>query len=345
MIDQSKINLLDLIGQSSNLKKVANTHNGEYAGACPFCGGTDRFLVWPHKRTDGGEFWCRQCNIGGDAIKFVMLIEKIGFRDALRKLSLDSNSTVDSKPLLSSAHKRHPSTFKSKSSAIALSSDEWQINALQFVRESANHLWDPANPAGLTYLRNRGISDEVTKAATLGYNPHNQRLSWSKELDRKVWLPRGIVIPWFEKGRLIKVNQRRLDSDPQPKYIQAAGGTNGLYSLEPLKYEETLLLTEGEFDTLSLLSSYAPLLQELNIRPVATGSTSGGRDYRWLFKVAASLRVLIAFDTDEAGENASNWWISMLGSRATRLRPLGHDICDMIQDGHDVEAWLRQSTT
>lgn len=47
MINTSHINLLDLIGTDTTLKRVANTNNGEYHGPCPFCGGKDRFIVQP----------------------------------------------------------------------------------------------------------------------------------------------------------------------------------------------------------------------------------------------------------------------------------------------------------
>ncbi|MBV9711108.1 MAG: hypothetical protein JO011_09365, partial [Ktedonobacteraceae bacterium] len=41
------MNLYELISQNTSLRRVASTHGGEYAGPCPFCGGTDRFRVWP----------------------------------------------------------------------------------------------------------------------------------------------------------------------------------------------------------------------------------------------------------------------------------------------------------
>jgi DNA primase len=41
------MNLVDLIGRDTTLRKVASTHGGEYAGSCPWCGGDDRFRVWP----------------------------------------------------------------------------------------------------------------------------------------------------------------------------------------------------------------------------------------------------------------------------------------------------------
>ena len=42
---KEKIDLLAIIQQDTQLKKVANTNGSEYAGPCPFCGGQDRFRV------------------------------------------------------------------------------------------------------------------------------------------------------------------------------------------------------------------------------------------------------------------------------------------------------------
>jgi hypothetical protein len=43
----------------------------EYHGACPMCGGTDRFCVWPAR----GRAWCRQCNASGDALAWAMRLD------------------------------------------------------------------------------------------------------------------------------------------------------------------------------------------------------------------------------------------------------------------------------
>ena len=45
-------NILDLVKSDvPSIKRVANTNGGEWAGPCPFCGGEDRFRVWPDEGT------------------------------------------------------------------------------------------------------------------------------------------------------------------------------------------------------------------------------------------------------------------------------------------------------
>ena len=55
-VDELKksVDLLSLMEwDGMKLRKVANTAGGEYAAACPFCGGSKRLKVQPH-RPGGG---------------------------------------------------------------------------------------------------------------------------------------------------------------------------------------------------------------------------------------------------------------------------------------------------
>lgn len=53
----------------------------EYVGACPDCGGKDRFHIWP---SDGetGRYWCRQCNRRGDGIDYLRWQRNMTFQQA-----------------------------------------------------------------------------------------------------------------------------------------------------------------------------------------------------------------------------------------------------------------------
>jgi CHC2 zinc finger/Toprim domain len=54
----------------------------ELHGACPVCGGRDRFIVWPKRN----HWCCRGCATGGDAIKFKMHVDGLSFVDAVKAL-------------------------------------------------------------------------------------------------------------------------------------------------------------------------------------------------------------------------------------------------------------------
>jgi phage/plasmid primase-like uncharacterized protein len=57
---------------------------GNHAGPCPKCGGRDRFSISIRK----GAFLCRQCfpKGGGGAIRLVMFLDNVGFREAVETL-------------------------------------------------------------------------------------------------------------------------------------------------------------------------------------------------------------------------------------------------------------------
>lgn len=94
-LDTSKLRIEDYVS-TTNMKRVSSNRGGEYHGACPFCGGTDRFALWPSENT-----WsCRHC-VGSDmtpkdVIDFVMRRENIGFIAALNRLGINPNKPSES---------------------------------------------------------------------------------------------------------------------------------------------------------------------------------------------------------------------------------------------------------
>src|SRR6266498_4946095 len=74
-------NLVDYVSKVVTLKKSG----AYYIGACPMCGGRDRFQI---KRTSSGDVWiCRKCNSDKyhSAIDFLMMYHKESFTEALKR--------------------------------------------------------------------------------------------------------------------------------------------------------------------------------------------------------------------------------------------------------------------
>jgi hypothetical protein len=209
MIDQSSVNLLALLG--GNFKRVAKTGGGEYAGPCPFCKGHDRFHVWPY--SDQPRWWCRQCGQSGDAIAFVQQQRHVDFKTALAMLGLQG-STPRWQPTIRQVH---PPKLVEPPSA------EWQKAALSFVTAAEVALWCREHMIAPNWLRNRGFTEDSMMQFHLGYHPQDR---WVKRADwglpdqppdttsgrphTHVWLPSGIVMPWFISGHLWKLSIRRL---------------------------------------------------------------------------------------------------------------------------------------
>ena len=70
--------LRSLVEQEVEVRRVSATNGGEHASPCPWCGGTDRFRLWPEQR----RYWCRQCGRKGDAIQFLRDYHGLSFKEA-----------------------------------------------------------------------------------------------------------------------------------------------------------------------------------------------------------------------------------------------------------------------
>ena len=68
--------IIDLLGQYGIQAKKKTAK--ESASKCPFCGGVDRFCIWPEE----DRYWCRQCNVKGDAIQFFRDLDGMTFQEA-----------------------------------------------------------------------------------------------------------------------------------------------------------------------------------------------------------------------------------------------------------------------
>ena len=313
--------LLALIGRDTELRRVASTHGGEYAGPCPFCGGRDRFRVWPEDK--GGRWWCRQCERSGDATAYRVERGDLTPTEAGRLRHVDDGAQGSA--LRSVAAPRH-------AGRLGPPGPDWQQRARAFCEYAAAQLWE--TPEALAYLRGRGLSDDTIRAAGLGWNPrdwHEAPNRWGLTRKRRGWLPSGWVIPWELQGALWRVNVRRPEGDP--KYIGPAGFSNALYGADALACGRPAILVEGELDALTIRQAAGDM-----VAPVATGSTGGARRPRWVARLATASTVLVAFDTDEGGEKAASSWLGVLGN-ARRWRPYWRDASQMLQDGADVRAW------
>lgn len=111
---------LALIERDVPLKLAASTNGGEYAGPCPFCQeGEDRFRVWPQHPDHGGKgrFWCRVCDLSGDAGDFLKYRDGLeSDRAALEVLGAleGANNAAPSKPRRGNGHRSRQSRPRAK---------------------------------------------------------------------------------------------------------------------------------------------------------------------------------------------------------------------------------------
>lgn len=335
MIDTKNTPILSLV--TTPMKKAAGTGGGEYHGPCPFCGGKDRFIV----QTANERWSCRQCSQRwGDAISYVMRRDNVDFKTACHKLNVGLPERPRQQPRRSLP--QPPVVAGSLREDYACFDDGWQAGAEQFTDECFDLLWSPEGEKARHYLESRHLTQPVMGAAGLGYNPVDRNATWGKV---KVWLPRGIVIPWQFDGQFWKVNIRRptidIKREKDKRYIQAAGGANGLYGAHVINNDCHVIITEGEFDVLVMRSILRRSPRYREVVFIGTGSAEGARLLRWVSVLAAADQILLAFDADDAGDKAAQWWSMALPKKTRRLRPEGaKDLTDMVNAGTNLVAWL-----
>src|SRR5262245_7952162 len=145
---KSRLNIVDVVGETVQLKKAGTT----YKGLCPFHGEkTPSFTVTPAR-----ESWkCFGCGLGGDVFSFVMQRDGVPFPDALRVLAAKAGVEIDERTKREDAHR-------------ARLRDVLET-AIAFYHQvlTSTSLGKPA----LDYLHGRGFSDATIEAFQLGWAP------------------------------------------------------------------------------------------------------------------------------------------------------------------------------
>ncbi len=325
---RSRVDLLTLIGRDTRLRRVSSTGGGEYAGPCPSCGGRDRFRVQPER----GMWWCRQCSPDErwqDAIEYVRRRDGVGFQEACATLGGDAS----------------PTTWNTATSAGSLHmppprapSRDFIGAAIQVLLEGIRVFKEEAHEAPHAYLASeRGLTPDTILESHLGIVP-------AKGQPHGLWVPAGILIPWFSPDmRLQQVKVRLMDSSDQ-KYTSLAwadkerrrsdGGHPLMYGGNLFQDRDVLVLVEGEFDCMLLRQEAGDLVD------VATfGSASKPIGETWEF-LAPYSRILVAYDNDEEGEKGAARLLSE-SDRFCQLRvPEGNDVTEFWKADGDLRQWI-----
>lgn len=325
-----------------------NTGEDEYHGSCPWCGGRDRFMF----RDPGGRWSCKirssGCGrYGRDVIDFVQQYDGKDFIEACEELRIDPGVQYI-----------HAGRAKRSIDDVKAPSEKWRERAEAVARKARLYLWSQQGAQALEYLRRRGFTDETIKRYHLGYVPfvanssrwHMDSLDlWGLEKDfpdeNGVWLPEGILIPWYIGGAIWKLNIRRLNgirSKTDAKYIPVLGSAQALYLADSIDPERPAVLCESELDAISGDQDSAG-----QAAFVATGPTTHARRARWIARLSWARYVLVAYDDDQddkrngkrAGDSGAGYWLLVL-RHAIRWLPWLHDLNDMLTQGVSINQWL-----
>lgn len=335
------------------VKKVASTNGGEWAGACPGCGGTDRFRIWPEQNHEkGGAYWCRGCEKAGDSIQFLRDFRGMDYRQACTELDrpVGEGSRIPGPvtPRPKPSRKQRPA--RPASSPDGVDERLWRTKAEKLVGWAHDHLMK--NEKQLAWLEARGIHKRAAKDHLLGWNPGENgrpavfrpRASWGlppkmrNGKRKRLWIPRGFVIPALSiDGRLMRVRIRRIDEDLSERfdqrYVVVEGSSMGAMVLGADR--QAFVVVEAELDAVAVFASAGELAGA-----VAVGSSSTKPDSTADELLDSSQAVLVALDFDAAGAGAWPWWQRTYRQAVRWPAPAGKDPGEAFAAGVNLYDWV-----
>jgi DNA primase len=316
--------ILVIVGKDK-LEKVSSCGGIEYAGACPFCGGEDRFRVQP-KHPDGGRWYCRGCgdNKWHDVVDFVMRRDNIQFKEALELLMPEKHSMVNAVPVITQQETR--TTVDRKL---------WATAAKQFTEECKDDLFADIGHDALEYLHGRGLTNATLHRFYIGYNDlegYGSPREWGLPTGNKILLPRGITIPCADTAGFHYIKVRCNSGDP--KYKMLKGSRGWLYGAPSYRLAAIGFLFESELDVLlawqsQLVLGYASIPAGQNINKEWQQFFGGIED------------VIVAYDNDGPGQEAADK-LCKQSTHFYKANPLpsGKDLTEYRQGGGDVFGYL-----
>ena len=321
-----------LTNKGYQLKK--NT-DGTYSGPCPFCGGTDRFTVFPQSGRWGGNCTCRKCPPNADgklrSYNFVDLLMRLGSLTKSEAYAAAKASFVVA-----------TSEADIQASAITLQKPDfivWNSFVEALAVESQRALFSEPSNWGLSYLiDNRHLSVETIKSLGLGYISKNgylpaKDMGFLSETDRVIF-KEGIFIPARDaNGRIIAVDIRCRPGSESKHYV-----------IRGSRREPEIL--HGNSRAVILVESF---LDAALIWQTCKDLCSVGVLYSAQMKAtpefAAALKkypvIIYAGDTDEAGRKNFGYWYEHFGARRWLIPArYGKDPCEGVDNGLDVREWI-----
>lgn len=314
-------------------------------GLCPFHEEkTPSFMVSPSKNICK----CFGCGKGGTPVNFIMEKEHLTFPEALRYLADKYHIEIKEKELTSEEMK-----------AQSMRESMMQVNkfaAEYFVKT----LWntDEGKSVGLSYLRSRGITDEMIKKFKIGYCPDRYSAFYEEAVksgfDPKVLTEVGlctkgekhttdrfrgrVIFPVHSiSGREVAFGGRALKMDEKTaKYVNSPESliyhkSNELYGIYFAKNEivkkDNVYLVEGYTDVTSMHQSGI----ENVVASSGTSLTYG--QINMIHRFTSNITVL--YDGDSAGIKASLRGIDMLLEQNMNVKVL------LLPDGEDPDSFAR----
>ncbi|SFV91005.1 DNA primase [hydrothermal vent metagenome] len=339
---KNSIDIVDVIGNYIELKKAG----ANYKANCPFHGEkTPSFVVSPSKQI----YHCFGCGVGGDAIKFVMELEKLSYPEAIEKLASMFNFSLN--------YTKGSSDY-SDAKRVLEAVQRWYVKNLE------------QHDTAKSYLRERGISQNAIERFGIGYVPDGRsvmRFLDSTSLPRPQAVEAGILaqgedgsyyarlveritFPIYSPngaavgfgGRTITNHPAKYINSPQTKLFNKSRLLYGYHlAKESIYKHKKLIVCEGYLDVVMFH-------QAGFTEAVATLGTALTNEHLPLLRKGEP-KIILAYDGDKAGVAAALKAAQMLAHAnfdgGVVLFPDGQDPADLIAKGQSekVAALLRNA--
>jgi DNA primase len=338
----SRIDIIEIVGGFVKLKK----RGVNYLGLCPFHNEkSPSFTVSPVKEI----YKCFGCGRSGNTISFLMEHEKYSYAEALRWLAARYNVEIEEKELSPEVRQQ-----------------QQVAESLYIINGFAQHFFtdtlfgtDEGQDIGLSYLKERGFTEEIMRKFQLGYSPDQRDVFARAALaaqynleylqksglvvlrdDRPMDNYRGrIIFPVHNQtGKVMGFGARIIKSnDRAPKYINTP--ENEIYIKSRILYgswlarqaidrQDECLLVEGYTDVISLHQAGIE-----NV--VASGGTSLTVDQLRLVKKYTN-HLTIIYDGDGAGIKAALRGLDMALEESLDVKLV------LIPDKEDPDSYVRK---
>jgi len=322
---KSSVDIVEVIGQYVRLKKAGASPR--YTGLCPFhTEKTPSFSVH-----SGHQFYrCFGCDAKGDLFKFVMEIERISFFEALKLLAERNGMTMP---------KREYSDPDAKLRGALMEMHETAARVFQ------SNLNGPAGAQARQYLASRNVAPEQIAEFGLGLSdPSGNQLVRQfesrftpEQLEQSGLVAKRQEAAGFydrfrgrlmfpihnETGKVIGFGGRALRPGEEPKYLNSPETalyrkSYVLYNLhrakDAIRKSEYSVLVEGYMDVIGVYSAGVH-----NV--VASCGTSLTNTQVRILK-RHSERIVVNFDPDTAGANATEKYLQTMLDEGLRVRIL-----------------------
>ena len=334
---RAKLNIEELVGGYVQLKKAGRN----LKGLCPFHNDSrPSFMVSPEK----GIAYCFSCNTGGDIFKFIQLIEKVEFPEAVRILAERTGVKLpDYKPELQDQRMRllkanetavnfYAETLKTTEEAKhyfelrGLSPETIATWKLGFSPDSYKALKEYLTKAGFTekellaggLLNQRSIADQNT------YDRFRGRLMFPIADHQGNWVGFG--------GRIMGEGEPKYLNSPDTPVYNKSYVLYGLHQAkEAIKKENLAIFVEGYMDVIACHQAGTK-----NV--IATSGTALTAGQLQLIKRYTN-HIALAFDQDQAGMEATQRAIELIKEADLNVKII------IIPNGKDPDECIKESKT